>query len=288
MEEVAHRLRVSRTTVWRLISQGVLTTVQVPGKRGLLVEKSAFLSALFEEDLLTVAEVARRLGSSESSVRRWIRQGALQAILLPGMYRIKKSELQAFVESYGLPPHLRSENLWSTAEIADWLHIDYTTIDKWINRRKLRAIRVKGIHGYRIKETDLLASLGREEIFPEDETVLTTNEIAEWLRIDISTLRRWIKQGKLPAMSFPGEHRERYRVLESDLEQFLGMLDGIPWQEKLLSLPEITQGMTVNLTTIQRWVKQGELPAIIFPGEHRQGYRILESVYDAFVKRWKE
>jgi excisionase family DNA binding protein len=275
VEEVARRLRVSTSTVWKLISQGVLTTVKVLGKRAHLVEKSEFL----EEELLTIGEVARRVRTSKSSVWKWIKQGALQAIPLPGVYRVKESELLAFVKSNGMPPHLRQENLWATNEIADWLRVDDTTVVRWINQRKFPIIQVDGIRGYRIKETDLLAFLGRNEILPEDEKVLTTNEISDWLQIDSSTLMRWIKQKKLPAIIFPGG----YRVLESDLETFLGMPDGILWQEKLLSLSEIAHRMGVDRGTIQRWVKQGKLPAIIFPGEHR----VLESAFDAFIERWK-
>jgi excisionase family DNA binding protein len=260
------------------------STIKVPGKRVHLIEQSALL----EEDLLTIEEVARRLRTSKTNVWRWIRQGALQAIALPKVYRIKKSEHLAFVKSNGMPPSLRQENLWTTEEIADWLRFDDTTIAKWINRQKIEAVRVDRMRGYLIKEMDLLAALGRKEIFPEDETVLITNEIADWLRIDFSAIRRWIKQGKLPAMNFSEEQRERYRVLESELAGFLGIPDGIPWQEKLLSLPEIADCMDLDPTSIQRWVKQGKLPAIIFPGEHHNGYRVLESELNAFVERWEK
>ncbi len=50
------------------------------------------------EDLLTVREVARRLRVDDTTVRRWIKSGALEAITLPHRgkrqaYRIKKSTL---------------------------------------------------------------------------------------------------------------------------------------------------------------------------------------------------
>lgn len=51
-----------------------------------------------QEELLTVREVARRLRVDDTTVRRWIKQGALNAIALPHRgrrqaYRIKKSTL---------------------------------------------------------------------------------------------------------------------------------------------------------------------------------------------------
>lgn len=50
------------------------------------------------EELLTVREIARRLRVDDTTVRRWIKSGALEAITLPHRgkrqaYRIKKSTL---------------------------------------------------------------------------------------------------------------------------------------------------------------------------------------------------
>ena len=60
------------------------------------------------EELLTVREVARRLRVDDTTVRRWIKSGALQAITLPHRgkrqaYRIKKSTLDALLKN-PIPP----------------------------------------------------------------------------------------------------------------------------------------------------------------------------------------
>ncbi len=49
-------------------------------------------------DLLTVAEVARLLRVDDTTVRRWVKQGAIAAIVLPHVnarqaYRIKRETL---------------------------------------------------------------------------------------------------------------------------------------------------------------------------------------------------
>jgi len=54
------------------------------------------------DDLLTVREVARRLRVDDTTVRRWIKSGALEAITLPHRgkrqaYRIKKSTLDSLL-----------------------------------------------------------------------------------------------------------------------------------------------------------------------------------------------
>lgn len=49
-------------------------------------------------DLLTVTEVARVLRCDDTTVRRWIKQGVLEAVILPHVnarqgYRIKRTTL---------------------------------------------------------------------------------------------------------------------------------------------------------------------------------------------------
>lgn len=54
------------------------------------------------EELLTVREVALRLRVDDTTVRRWIKSGAIEAITLPHQgkreaYRIKKSTLDTIL-----------------------------------------------------------------------------------------------------------------------------------------------------------------------------------------------
>ncbi|HLJ36715.1 MAG TPA: helix-turn-helix domain-containing protein [Ktedonobacteraceae bacterium] len=60
------------------------------------------------DELLTVREVARRLRVDDTTVRRWIKTGALVAVTLPHKgkrqaYRIKKSTLDKLLQSPELP-----------------------------------------------------------------------------------------------------------------------------------------------------------------------------------------
>ncbi len=61
-----------------------------------------------EEDLLTVREVAKRLRVDDTTVRRWIKIGVLEAITLPHRgtrqaYRIRRSTLDSLLNSSQLP-----------------------------------------------------------------------------------------------------------------------------------------------------------------------------------------
>ncbi len=60
------------------------------------------------DELLTVREVARRLRVDDTTVRRWIKTGALEAISLPHKgrrqaYRVKKSTLDKLLKNPELP-----------------------------------------------------------------------------------------------------------------------------------------------------------------------------------------
>lgn len=57
-----------------------------------------------QEELLTVPEVARILRVDDTTVRRWVKTGALQAVILPHLsarqaYRIRRKTLDALLTS---------------------------------------------------------------------------------------------------------------------------------------------------------------------------------------------
>ncbi len=61
------------------------------------------------DDLLTIHEVARRLRVDDTTVRRWINNGVLDAVTLPHLgkrrgYRVKKTTLDLLLSSSTLPP----------------------------------------------------------------------------------------------------------------------------------------------------------------------------------------
>ena len=58
----------------------------------------------------------------------------------------------------------------------------------------------------------------------ESIAYLTTSEVAQFARVDASTVRRWVERGDLkPAMTLPGGH---YRFAEADVHRALGVAAG--------------------------------------------------------------
>jgi excisionase family DNA binding protein len=60
------------------------------------------------DQLLTVREVATRLRVDQTTVRRWIKDGALAAVSLPHrgkreVYRVRQSTIDLIIESHQLP-----------------------------------------------------------------------------------------------------------------------------------------------------------------------------------------
>lgn len=60
------------------------------------------------DDLLTVGEVARILRVDNTTVRRWVKQGSLEAVVLPHanmrqVYRIKRATLNKVLQDGALP-----------------------------------------------------------------------------------------------------------------------------------------------------------------------------------------
>lgn len=56
----------------------------------------------------------------------------------------------------------------------------------------------------------------------EDGELLTVREVAKQLRVDDTTVRRWIKNGILEAITLPHQgERQAYRVRRSTLDALL-------------------------------------------------------------------
>jgi len=56
-----------------------------------------------------------------------------------------------------------------------------------------------------------------------NEDLLTVSEVANILRVDTTTVRRWVKQGALEAVILPHAHtRQAYRIKRETLKNVLG------------------------------------------------------------------
>ena len=105
VDECARMLSLSRNAAYRGARTGAIPSIRV-GKRILIpvaalekmLEGAGLAPAPLENQLLAVAEVAKRLQVSQETVRRYIWEGRLKASALPGgYYRIEERALRAMM-----------------------------------------------------------------------------------------------------------------------------------------------------------------------------------------------
>ena len=57
---------------------------------------------------------------------------------------------------------------------------------------------------------------------PNESELLTVHEVAQTLRCDDTTIRRWVKQGVLEAVVLPHQNkRQAYRIKRATLDKLL-------------------------------------------------------------------
>jgi excisionase family DNA binding protein len=59
-----------------------------------------------------------------------------------------------------------------------------------------------------------------------DRQLLTVSEVARRLRVDSTTVRRWIKEGALDAILLPGKQNKKYRIDQETLDGLLNNHSG--------------------------------------------------------------
>ena len=57
---------------------------------------------------------------------------------------------------------------------------------------------------------------------PQRSDLLTVQEVAKILRVDGTTVRRWVRIGALEAVELPGKVRHAYRIKREALDNALG------------------------------------------------------------------
>jgi len=64
--------------------------------------------------------------------------------------------------------------------------------------------------------------IGDTAMTEEEEKLYTVREVARRLRVDDTTVRRWIKSGALEAMTLPHRgRRQAYRIKQSTLDKLM-------------------------------------------------------------------
>ena len=75
---------------------------------------------------------------------------------------------------------------------------------------------------YSLSKHPIHSSQKPENSLAQDDVLLTVGEVAKLLRVNASTIRRWIATGTLQAVALPGSgKRQSYRIRQQTLDTIL-------------------------------------------------------------------
>jgi excisionase family DNA binding protein len=103
------------------------------------------------------------------------------------------------------------DSVMTTADLERIFQVDKHTIWRWEERGLIKAVRTVGGHR-RYLVSDQTAELQEVLLRPAEE-LLTPGQVAKIFRVNVKTVSRWSRQGKLKAVLTLGGHR-RFRASE--------------------------------------------------------------------------
>ena len=126
----------------------------------------------------------------------------------------------------------------------------------------------------------------------EADELLTVDEVAEMVRVNPETVRRWIKSGRLSAARPAGKPQGPYRIHSADVAWLLG---GLPKVEAPHS-PEISEESERRIydDTVERWARLAPLIRDfedLTPAQRREVFdavwRLFKMLADMFDRGFK-
>jgi len=73
-----------------------------------------------------------------------------------------------------------------------------------------------------VQQTQLAEKGSLMKTYEQQEELLTVREVAQQLRVDDTTVRRWVKNGAIEAITLPhANKRQAYRIKQSTLDKIL-------------------------------------------------------------------
>jgi excisionase family DNA binding protein len=102
---------------------------------------------------------------------------------------------------------------------------------------------------------------------------LRVDQIAAELKVGEQAVRKWIRDGELPATRVG----RAWRVRREDLDEMIGPRE----DADLIKADAIAKELQVTAQTVRNWIKGGELPAIRIKGR----FRVRREDLDEMIER---
>lgn len=109
-----------------------------------------------KEGYITLQEFARHISVSRSKARDICRENDISYSRIGGSYRIKKKDADEYLKEQQVERKRRdelSEPLLTVADVALKYHVTHQTVDQWIRKGKMKALKIDGKH-IRIRPED--------------------------------------------------------------------------------------------------------------------------------------
>ncbi len=262
LKEAAHVLGVSEDIVLAMVAIGLLASAQNPAtgfqswqfnEKDLyqLLEKIKSQTKVhteqgrvnfFSVSLICASRITTQIGLNAASILARVADGTLQAYRLPSSEFSCKdllfdpNDLSAYIEA------VKEERGWmSRKEVTKRLKIKDGTLAKWV-RAGLLVPAVVHINAQYFDKATV-------EKFIVDH--VTSEGAAKLLGIGILAVQRWVRQGRLQAVSGPGiDECHDYLFRKESLLQ---------WRNGRLSFGEALDLLGVSASTLHRWTGEGKI-----------------------------
>lgn len=270
LDATASRLGVTEAITKDLLEFGLLNALRGPTADGsdewlmedesvtVLNQRIWALSAPLDDqdmpDMLTLKQAAQKaigVGMNAARLIQAVQQEKLAAWrvcdhIFEGLktLRIVQSDLQRLIDE------TQTANHWlSRADIARLMGVKHTVVSKWVDAGLITPVSMNGNVPH-FDEAQIQQFKG-EHVF--------TEEAAEIIRIGILTVQKWIRGGRLKAVSgadIDGCHR--WLLKRIDVERLR--------PENRLTAPQAAKLMGIGEAQFLVWIKQGRVQPVSGPG----------------------
>src|SRR5216110_2920029 len=212
-------------------------------------------------NLCTLRDAARYLRVNPNTVRKWLDQYNINKTILTSKKRIyiEQCDLLRLADLHPKKPI--TLDLCTIKEAARYLGVPRTTIEVWLVRHHITK-HIIGSTGQRvyIHYTDVIKLEHLHPGGPADKTLLTIQEVAQYLGVSTDLIRDWLIQHDIPKHII-GTTGQRTYIHCTDLVTLKRLHpDKSTYYRELLTLKDAAAHLGISTTTLLRWFNQHDLP----------------------------
>ncbi len=206
-----------------------------------------------ENKPLTLAQVLRicsAAGERLPSLLRAVQQGLLPASRLPGSVGMQG----LWFERFEIAAHLKrlqqakERTTYTVEEVCTLLHCKAPVLQRWLQtgllvpcKRETRATKTRMWYA-------------TQDVVMFRERYITSEQAAEIVQCTVLTVQHWAKAGRLVAVSSPDiDGCHMYRFEKEAL---------IQWRYEHLTVGEAATLLSVSVSTIDRWTREGKIKSL--------------------------